>query len=69
MICEGITSIQVTDANKILEIFAATFREPWLKGGEMMPWVFQKDDDDDEWNLFSQKRVVFYKKGMNLKDF
>eukprot|EP00434_Breviolum_minutum_P006888 symbB.v1.2.006079.t1/scaffold332.1/size322744/14 len=26
MICEGITSIQVTDANKILEIFVATFR-------------------------------------------
>ena len=70
MICEGITSIQVTDANKILEIFAATFREPWQRRVErwchgffwmmMMMSVF----------FISRKEWCFFrKKGYELERF
>ena len=75
MICEGITSIQVTDANKILEIFAATFREPWQRRVVRWKWhgFFQRMMMMMMMMsvfLFSRKEMVFfYKKGMNLKDF
>ena len=71
MICEGITSIQVTDANKILEIFAATFREPWLKGGEMeMAWVFKRMMMMMSDFFISRKEWCFLrKKGYELERF
>ena len=80
MICEGISSVQVTNAKEILEIFANNFREPWLRmGGRSRVgwirvgfWLWHGYGDLVEvmmWRNYSSKSGVFFFKGMKLEDF
>ena len=72
MICEGISSVQVTNAKEILEIFANNFREPWLRmGGRSRVgwirvgfWLWHGYGDLVEvmmWRNYSSKSGVFFK--------